>query len=84
MGHSDGGLDLAYDDSCDINDVIDYYRDVARNSRLLTTASSWLLVRNSLENVLFSRAFIKYEFAARSFVAFYLDKQKTRLSANGQ
>jgi len=31
MGHSDGGLDLAYDGSCDINDVIDYYRDVARN-----------------------------------------------------
>jgi hypothetical protein len=31
MGHSDGGLDLAYDGSCDINDVIDYYCDVARN-----------------------------------------------------
>src|SRR5215831_14210502 len=35
--------------------------------------------RDSLENVLYSRAFIKYELAARSFVAFYLDKQKRNL-----
>jgi len=112
MGHSDGGLDLAYDGSSDINDVIDYYRDVARNQFFPPPPNCIVIAtgdpvlgqifleemaggpprvmlgvdghidrpyRNSLENVLYSRAFIKYEFAARSFVAFYLDKQKRNL-----
>ncbi|MBV8819410.1 MAG: hypothetical protein JO022_13715 [Acidobacteriaceae bacterium] len=112
MGHSDGGLDLAYDGSCDINAVVDYYRDLAMKEVLppppncLVFATGDPVIgqifleevdggpprvmigidgqidrpyRESLENVLYSRAFIKYEFAASRFVGFYLDKKKRNL-----